>query len=314
MKGTAESGAHSDTAPVQNPAAVYLGSLHRSGRRSMRRELDGAVAIFTDGGVTDATAYDWSQIDQQHVEKLRSFMGDRGAAVGTIKHTLSGIRSTVRIAWKLGIVDATTRIAIEDAPNGNLQPSRQPTRYEKPRRRRRAARCVTASEVRHLFGALSTDPIGVRDAAMLTLLYGAGLLPSEAVALQLADYDQDTGVIAVRRDGATKRRVIATNGGKAALDSWLEVRGYHQGALLEPVDKGGSVGHRAITDQAVMNRVRTIVEQARLTSLTANDLRRTYATEQERRQLVARKKGSDIEPLVPEMLPVPYREPPVPRP
>jgi len=299
MKGTAESVAHSDTAPVQNPADVYLGSLHPSGRRGMRRELDCAVSILTDGGVTDATAYDWSQIDpKRHFDKLRSALAERGTGPATINHTFSGIRGTVHAAWKLRLVDDKTRIDVMDEPN------------EKLRQRRRSARCVVAGEVRRLFAVLGTDPIGARDAAMLTLLYGAGLLRSEAVALQLADYDQDTGVIAVRHDdGTTKRRVTATNGGKAALDSWLEVRGYHQGALLEPVDKGGAVSHRAMTDQAVMMRLRTIVKQARLTSLTPNDLRLTYATEQERRQLVARKRGSVIEPLAPEMLPVPYRNP-----
>ena len=87
-----ESVAPSDTAPVQNPAAVYLDRLHPSGRRSMRRELDCAVAIFTDEAVTDAMAFDWSQISRRQVERLRSVMVDRDAAAGTVNHMLSGVR------------------------------------------------------------------------------------------------------------------------------------------------------------------------------------------------------------------------------
>ena len=75
MKDADESVAPSDTAPVQNPAAVYLDRLHPSGRRSMRRELDRAVAIFTDEAVTDATAFDWSRISRRQVERLRSVYG-----------------------------------------------------------------------------------------------------------------------------------------------------------------------------------------------------------------------------------------------
>ena len=80
----------------------------------MRHALARAVAIFTDGAVTDATAFDWSQIDLQQVQKLRSVMVDRGAAAGTVNHMLSGVRSTVRIAWDHGLVDDKTRINIEN--------------------------------------------------------------------------------------------------------------------------------------------------------------------------------------------------------
>lgn len=224
--------ARNDAAPARNPAAVYLDGLRPSGRRAMHRSLNCAVEIFSDGANTDARMFDWSKVRQKHVEKVRSTMNDRNAAASTVNHMLAGIRSTVRIAWKLGLIDATMRIAIEDQRN------------EKPQPRRRAARFVTASEVRRLFSTLGTDPIDVRDAAMLALLYGAGLLRSEAVALQLADYDQNTGIITLRHDGAIKRQVCATNGGKAALDSWIEVRGHHPGAFLEPVGKGGAVKHR----------------------------------------------------------------------
>ena len=186
MKAADESVAPSDPAPVQNPAGVYLDRLLPSGRRSMRRVLDRAVAIFTDEAVKDATAFDWSQIDLPQVQKLRSVMVARGAAAGTVNQMLSGVRSTVRIAWDYGLVDDKTRIAVEDEPN------------ETPQQRRRSGRYVKRNEVRRLFAAPGTDPIGARDVAMLALLYGAGLQRSEAVALQLADYDRVSGAITVR--------------------------------------------------------------------------------------------------------------------
>ena len=234
----------------------------------MRRALDCAVAIFTHEKVTDATEFDWSEISQGQVQKLRAVMVARGAAAGTVNQMLSGVRSTVRVAWGLGLVDDKTRIAVEDEPN------------EKPQPRGRAGRYVHRGEVRRLFAAPGTDPIGARDVAMLALLYGAGLQRPEAVALQLADYDQVSGAITVRQDA---RQVYATDGGKEAVDAWIERRGDWPGALLCPVAKGGRIQPRDMTDQAVMIRVRTIAEQAGVDLVTPNDLRLTHLTELERR-------------------------------
>ncbi len=273
MKAADESDAPSD----QNPAAVYLDGLLPSGRRSMRRELARVVAIFTDQAGTDATAFDWSQISRLQVEKLRSAMVDRNAAAGTVNHMLSGVRSTVRIAWELGLVDDKTWIAVEDEPN------------EKPQQRRRAGRYVKRNEVRRLFAtAPGTDPIGARDAALLALLYGAGLQRSEAVALQLADYDEVSGAVTVRDD---ERQVHATDGGKEAIHAWIAIRGDWPGALLAPVGTGERIRQRGMTAQAVMVRVRSITVQAGVAPVTPNDLRLTYLTELEKKQLDARTKG-----------------------
>ena len=141
---------------------------------------------------------------------------------------------------------------------------------------------------------------------MLALLYGAGLQRSEAVALQFADYDQMSGAITVRHDA---RQVDATNGGKEAIDAWIERRGDWPGALLCPVVKGGKVQRRPMSDQAVMMRVRTIAEQAGVDLVTPNDLRLTYLTELERQRLDARTKGRPEELRALVMLSVPYQAP-----
>ena len=303
----ATSVAPSDPTPVPNPAAAYLDRLQSSGRRSMRRALDCAVAIFTDDAVTDAMAFDWSQISRRQVRKLRSVMVGRGAAAGTVNHMLSGVRSTVRIAWKRGLVDDKTRISIEDEPNEKPPSSRPPRRRvdrSTPQKRRRAGRYVKWGEVRRLFAAPGADAIGARDVAMLALLYGAGLQRSEAVALQLADYDQVSGAITVRHDA---QQVYATDGSKEAIDAWIERRGDWPGALLCPVAKGGRIQPRDMTAQAVMVRVRAIAEQAGVDPVTPNDLRLTYLTELERQRLDARTKGG-LEGLpAAVMLSVPYQ-------
>ena len=77
---------------------------------------------------------------------------------------------------------------------------------------------------------------------MLALLYGAGLQRSEAVALQLADYDQVSGAITVRND---ERQVYATNSGKEAIDAGIARRGDGQAHSWRRWARAGASGSRA---------------------------------------------------------------------
>ena len=75
-------------------------------------------------------------------------------------------------------------------------------------RRLPAGRHVESGEVRQLFVACGSDPAGARDAAMLALLYGGGLRRSEAVALQLADYDVTAATLTVRHGKGDAARQV----------------------------------------------------------------------------------------------------------
>ena len=144
---------------------------------------------------------------------------------------LAAVRSTVREAWRLGLVAAETVARVADVEGVKA-------------RRLPSGRHVETGEVRQLFAACGSDPAGARDAAMLA----GGLRRSEAVALQLDDYDATAGTLTVRHGkGDAARQVYATNGGKDAIDAWLQVRGHHPGALLAPVGKGGRIAHRPMT-------------------------------------------------------------------
>ena len=252
----------------RHPAAVYLARLRPTGRRTMQQALNRAAATFTAGAVTDALELDWSQVRYQHVAALRSVMLDQqGAAPATINKVLAAVRGTIREAWRLGLVDAETLARVADVEGVKS-------------RRLPAGRHVESGEIRQLFAACGSDPAGARDAAMLALLYGGGLRRSEAVTLQLADYDATAGTLTVRHGkGDAARQVYATNGGKDAIDAWLQVRGHHAGALLVPVGKGGRVADRPMTPQAVMMRLRTVAERAGVRRFTPHDLRRSFVGE-----------------------------------
>jgi integrase len=139
---------------------------------------------------------------------------------------------------------------------------------------------VTVGEARALLDACADDPSpsGARDAALFALLYGVGLRRAEAVALELADYDAETGRLTVRAGKGRKARVVyATNGGRAAVEDWLVVRGPEPGALLCPVNKGGRMTIRHMTAQAAYSALRRRAHTAGVASFTPHDLRRTFA-------------------------------------
>jgi site-specific recombinase XerD len=90
-------------------------------------------------------------------------------------------------------------------------------------------------------GACGRDssPAGIRDAALIAVLYGAGLRRSESVGLDLSDFNVETGELVIRRAKGRKDRLgCATNGSADALKDWLVARGSDPGPLSCNINKG----------------------------------------------------------------------------
>ena len=67
-------------------------------------------------------------------------------------------------------------------------------------------RALAEGELRALFEACDpSKPGGARNAALLGLVYGAGLRRAEVVGLDLADFDAATGKLVVRGKGNKER-------------------------------------------------------------------------------------------------------------
>ena len=80
---------------------------------------------------------------------------------------------------------------------------------------RRLPKAISVSQVEALLATPDVDtPLGLRDRALLELLYGTGARISEAVGLAVDDLDRDTGV--VRLDGKGGKQRIVPIGSYAA--------------------------------------------------------------------------------------------------
>jgi len=86
-----------------------------------------------------------------------------------------------------------------------------------PRLQRKLPSLLNGPEIERLLGAPSADTLrGMRDVAMLQLMYAAGLRVSELVGLQLGDLDRANGFVAAFGKGA-KRRLVPV--GEVALEA-----------------------------------------------------------------------------------------------
>jgi integrase/recombinase XerD len=250
-------------APDRHPVAVYLARLAPGSRRVMLAALHTMASELT-GGKFDAHSLNWSLLRYQHTAAIRAIVSERYAPA-TANKFLSALRGVLQEAWRLGFIPAEDFHRAADLPTvrGNSLPR---------------GRALPMGELRALFGACADGrPGGMRDAAILAVLYGAGLRRSELVALDLADYNPDTKELRVRRGkGRKARQCWAPNGCVLALNRWIETRGIEAGPLFCPVNRGRKILLRRMTDQAVLYALQKRAQQAGVGSFSPHDLRRTF--------------------------------------
>lgn len=157
--------------PDQHPALVYLAS--RS-RRTMGGDLNSIAQLLTSGRC-DLLALDWATLRYSHCAAVRAALAQKYAH-STANRMLSALRGVLKAAWRLGLLPTEEYHRAVD-----LSPVRGETL---PR-----GRALSAGELRALFSLCNDGKnAGVRDQALLGVLYGCGLRRSEAVALDLGDY------------------------------------------------------------------------------------------------------------------------------
>ena len=104
--------------------------------------------------------------------------------------------------------------------------SRTRRRWPANKGQRYPAEILTADEVRALIRACSNRaPTGIRNRALLVLLYRAGCRISEALRLLPKDLDRAAGTATVLRGkGGTRRTIGLDPGAFAVVERWLDVR------------------------------------------------------------------------------------------
>ena len=144
-------------------------------------------------------------IDRTILRRYVAFLGERRYARRSIARKASVIRSLLEWAVVDGQIAATPALDLAV-----------------PRLDRPLPKVLRASEAAQLCELPpDDDPVGLRDRAILELLYGSGLRVGELCALDVDEIDLASNAITVTGKGRKQRRVPLSGPGRRALDTYI---------------------------------------------------------------------------------------------
>jgi len=186
-------------------------------------------------------------------------LSDRSAA-----RAVAAVRGLHRFAVREGLAAAD--------PAAGVRPPASPKRRPK---------AISVAEVERLLAAAASEgtPRGLRDRALLELLYGSGARISEAVALDVDDLDLKAGLIRLTGKGGRVRRVPVGEHARRAVEAYLRQARPHlakdgtAGPALFLNARGGRLSR-----QGAWMVLRAAAQRARLVGVSPHTLRHSFAT------------------------------------
>ncbi len=250
-----------------NPVDYALVNKSSNGRRSYISRLNQVAKLFHFAHYKEVP---WHLFRHEHMRYVMSELKTRKLSTATVNTTVSTLRTVCREAFKIGQLNGDDFARIL---NVKLEADYRPP----------SGRYVSQTEIDTLVSTCTEDDnsSGIRDIAIIGLLYMCGLRRSEVTALIVGDFDRSDSSISVRNK-SNVRKCWPDAGTVAALLDWLSARGAqnleNNSPLFTPVLKGGRIAVRAMTDQAVYNALGNRCLQAGVRSCTPQDLRGSFVT------------------------------------
>jgi integrase/recombinase XerC len=239
-----------------------------------RRDMTQFLQFAGRAGVTDP-----NQVEPLLLRRFLALQRTRGLAAASIARKAAALRTGFRFLARRGLVP--------DDPAAGLGVPRGPKRLPVVLKPRQVERLLAGPE--------PVDPVGLRDRAILELLYATGIRVGELCGLRLGDVDLAADTVLVLGKGAKQRLVPFGEPARAALLDYL-VKG--RAAMLPGTGRAASSGKATGRDRAddrdalFFNRrgrpmtqrdVRTMLERYRVAAgapagTSPHTLRHSYAT------------------------------------
>src|SRR5690606_24056646 len=204
-----------------------------------------------------------SQIDEQTITSYLSTLQREGRSPATIARRSAALKSFFQYLVR--------EDRIQSDPTANL---------ESPKPPKRLPHVLTVEEIERLLAQPDTSrPAGLRDRAMLELLYATGLRVSELVTLDVNHVNLDRGYIRCMGKGSRERMVPLGSMASVAVAAYL-AKG-RNALIRDPGVKALFVNQhgRRLTRQGFWKILKKYADQAGLeTKITPHTLRHSFAT------------------------------------
>jgi site-specific recombinase XerD len=251
--------------PDSNPVDVYLGRLAPGSRRGIRVALE-TIARNLSNGSADAMSFNWAGLRYHQTSSVRQYLA-KTYAPKTMNLAISALRGVLKECWRLGLMDDDAYHHAIDIPRVTEENGV-------------AGRSLDMDELRSLFKVCETDPspAGVRDAALIAVMYCTGMRRNEVVSLTLADYDPKQHAFMIRGKGNKVRLAFLTSDAQDRLGLWLKMGGQSSGPLFVSINKAGVLGAEPLRGQSIRFILQSRAEQAGVKPFSPHSIRRTTAT------------------------------------
>jgi len=260
------------TESTRNPLTLYLTRLAPSSQLTMRYVLQDAADRlgFEDINLEDI---DWHLLQPEHVIALVAALREDGYAPNTSSLYVNAVRGVMNEAWRMSLISQDHLLkmrSVKAAPGTRLGQGRN----------------LRRSLIRELMEVCAADPRpqGLRDAAVIGILYGSGMRKSESVNLDLAQINFEERSLRVTGKGNKALIKYAPAWAFEKLTAWLDFRreqlkdGEQDDTFLfNRIRRGSHITRERITKHAIYYIARQRGEQVGV-KIMPHDFRRSFIT------------------------------------
>lgn len=222
---------------AQGLVVAFLAGRKPLTQKAYKQDLE-AFRLFVGAESVAQAAQLFLSSDQNQANAIahsyQSWLKEKAFASATVNRRLSGLRSLLKLARRVGL--CSYQVEVDDLDEEKLRDTRGPG----------------ANGAKKMLALLEkkTDPKSLRDYAILRLLYNVALRRGEVCSLDLKDIDLEGKAVWVMGKGRSQRqRITLPPSACEALSAWRKVRGATEGPMfiaLDAASKGKRLGGEGI--------------------------------------------------------------------